>query len=85
MKQAGEGADYLEGCEGSRSQRCFKCGAIGHWAAECRGLEVHIIAINAHSQQNQATQHDAQCVSTFNMQSAWPIAINRDMSQEQRQ
>ena len=40
MKQAGEGADYLEGCEGARSQRCFKCGAVGHRAAECRGLEV---------------------------------------------
>lgn len=43
MKQAGEGADYQEGCEGSRSQRCFKCGAIGHWAAECRGLEVQML------------------------------------------
>lgn len=40
MKQAGEGADFLEGCEGTRSQRCFKCGAAGHWAAECRGFEV---------------------------------------------
>ncbi len=40
MKQAGEGADYLEGCEGARSQRCFKCGGTGHWAAECKGLEV---------------------------------------------
>ena len=45
MKQAGEGADYLEGCEGARSQRCFKCGAIGHWAAECRGLEVQMTCL----------------------------------------
>lgn len=47
MKQAGEGADYLEGCEGARSQCCFKCGAIGHWAAECRGLEVQTTCLCA--------------------------------------
>ena len=35
LKQAGEGADYVEGYERQRQSRCFKCGGAGHWAAEC--------------------------------------------------
>lgn len=43
MRQAGDGADYMEGWEGnagggggrSRQGSCFKCGQWGHWAANC--------------------------------------------------
>lgn len=37
LPQAGQGADYVEGCS-SRSVACFKCGAQGHWARDCPGL-----------------------------------------------
>ena len=36
LKQAGEGADHVEGYERQRQTRCFKCGGAGHWAAECK-------------------------------------------------
>ena len=44
MRQAGDGADFMEGWEGnggggggvrSRQGSCFKCGQWGHWAANC--------------------------------------------------
>lgn len=34
MRQVGDGADFLEGWQGSR-RRCFKCGGTGHFAKDC--------------------------------------------------
>lgn len=34
MRQVGDGADYLEGWQGSR-MRCYKCGGTGHFAKDC--------------------------------------------------
>ena len=34
LRQVGDGADYLEGWQGSR-RRCFKCGGSGHFARDC--------------------------------------------------
>lgn len=34
LRQVGDGADFLEGWQGSR-MRCFKCGGSGHFAKDC--------------------------------------------------
>ncbi len=70
MKQAGDGADYMEGWEGAGKGggvggrgACFKCGQRGHWAANCPQAiaekEASPVSIHALTQINEKFRTEA--------------------------